>query len=1011
MRWLAQSAVIAAIVLWSVAALRAEGPSPEDTAFFEQRIRPILVQRCEACHSAAKGKTHGGLALDSVEGWKAGGDNGPALIPGRADESLLIRAVEYKDDDLRMPPEEGGGRIPEGELALLREWIRRGAPDPRVATKPGRGGLSEKELREWWSFQPLRVVEPPSADGRPLGEIDRFLQARLDSAGLISAPLADRRTLARRVTYDLTGLPPTSEEVAAFVADESPDAFEQLTERLLASPRYGERWGRHWLDLVRYADTAGENSDHPVPDAWRYRNWVVDAFNHDLRYDDFIREQIAGDLIHAADDGAAYANGVIATGYLAMSRRFDHDSDKHMHLTFEDAIDNLGKVFLGLSIACARCHDHKYDPISANDYYALYGILGSSRFAFPGCEAKQQPRDLVPTMPPAEWARTVEPHERRLAELNAELAKIDGERAAQAAEFSKALGNSPRELARGDVAEGGSQPFPVDGEGIEVDVVPGRMIRLSIDPAGNYGADTTIVEWTVEEMGGGSRVWRLGDVIDEFAASNPRTDPSTKRPVWIYLDGRGTGTNLLAESVRAMSGQVGLDGWRTGDNPAVFVNANREPVSVWTKLPARTVFVHPAPDGPVAVGWISPVEGRVRMRGRVADGHPGGATGVGWKLEAFDGDGGPALESLAKRSAERAETAAKREAWMKQAPPREFAYAVVEGTTSDARIHLRGDPEKLGDVTPRRWLELFGGQPVPTGAGSGRLQLAGWLTDPRNPLVARVLVNRVWQHHFGRGLVATPNDFGTRGQRPSHPELLDYLANRFVASGWSVKTLHRWILNTDAYRRSSEVANPATLEAALSTDPDNTLLWRFERRRLAAEELRDTLWMLAGRLDTVPGGPHPVPPTSAWSFTQHVPFAGVPETDKRSLYQMVVRNRRAPFMALFDGADPNASTPERQVTTVPTQSLYFLNDPSFHARAEEIARRASTHPDVDHRITELFRIVLQREPAESERTAVQPFLADYAKLLEGASEAERSSAAWSAYVRVLLSGNEFLHVD
>ncbi len=985
-----------------------------DDEFFEAKIRPILIQRCEGCHSSKLGKTQNGLALDSRPGWQKGGDAGPAIKPGNVDESLLITAIRYQNDDLKMPPEDAGGKLPDAEIALLTEWIRRGAHDPRVEAVR-RGGMTEQELREWWSFQPLESVAVPSVANAAstANEIDQFIQARRVTEGLTASPEADRQTLIRRVTYDLTGLPPTLEEVDAFLADSSPAAYSSLINRLLESPRYGERWGRHWLDLVRYADTAGENTDHPIPQAWRYRNWVIESFNRDLPYDQFVREQLAGDLIHANDPADQYAAGVVSTGFLAIARRFDHDSDKHMHLTFEDTIDTMGKTFLGLSIACARCHDHKYDPISNNDYYALYGILNSTRFAFPGCEAKQQPRDLVPLLPPSEWAKTVEPYDRQLASIDAELKQFADAQQAQAAEFKSAAATPVRGLARGLIADGGAQTFDsAPGQLLDsVDVKVGQMIQLTIDPQSNYGADTTLIEWEIAEIGGMQRRWSLApDVVNDFLAANPHADRLGNPTTWLFLDGRG-GPGLLPEPVRDLMGKPGLHVWRNGDNPAVLVNSTKEPIPVWTTLPPQTVFVHPAPDGPVAIGWVSPIEGSIRITGRIVDAHPGGPDGVGWSFDLRDGDYSTKLKLLAETSTKRTEISARRTDLVAHAPLREVAYAVMEGTPGNARLHLRGDPEKLGDEVPRRWLELFGGQTVPAEAGSGRLQLAQWVTDPANPLTARVMVNRIWQHHFGKGLVQTPNDFGTRGQLPTHPELLDWLANEFVKSGWSIKAMHRLILMSATYRQSSVEPSMALHAKGMTIDPNNHLYWHFDRQRMSAEELRDSLLVSSQQIDLNPGSAYPIPPAGSWSYSQHVPFTGVAETDKRSVYQMTLRNRRQPFMGLFDGADPNATTPLRQITTVPTQSLYFLNDPFFHGQAEKVARRILGHADDVSRLNELFRIVFQRLPTESERDAATAFLIKYREAIAETPAADQPLALWSACSRVLLSSNQFLYLD
>jgi len=653
----------------------------DDADFFEKKIRPVLHASCIPCHGPAK--TKAGLRLDSRGALLRGGDSGPAIKVGDPDASLLIQAIRQRDPDTAMPPAKAGKKLSDAVLRDFDAWIRAGAVYP---------GPADAAPSKHWAFEP--VVDPGS-------DIDALLPS--------TGPRADPRILIRRVAYDLTGLPPSPEEVEAFVADPSPGAFEAVVERLLASPAYGEKWGRKWLDLVRYADTAGENSDYPAPHAWRYRNWVIEAYNRDLPYDEFLREQLAGDLLeHPTKEQ------IIATGYLAVARRFGHDTDKDMHLTYEDVIDTLGKSVLGLTIGCARCHNHKYDPVTTRDYYALYGIFASTRFPFPGCEAKQKPRDLVP-------------------------------------------------------------------------------------------------------------------------------------------------------------------------------------------LPGTT----------------------------------------------------------------------------------DVAYAVVEGKPEDARFQNRGEPTMPGDPVPRRNLELLGGQGVSNPQASGRLDLARWLTDPRNPLTARVMVNRLWQGHFGRGLVATPSDFGTRGAAPVHPKLLDHLAARFVAGGWSVKAMHRLILRSAAWQRAE-----------------------FPRRRLDAEEIRDALLVAGGELDRSPGGAHPFPPEKDWKFTQHAPFKAVYDSKRRSVYLMTQRIQRHPFLALFDGPDTNASTAERGTSTVPTQALYFLNDPFFHARAQALAARLLALPEAA-RVGEAHRFCFQRPATERERKNAAAFLDAY----RAGPPAQTELAAWSAYARTLLGSNEFISVD
>jgi hypothetical protein len=431
-----------------------------------------------------------------------------------------------------------------------------------------------------------------------------------------------------------TGLAPTPAEVDAFVADRSADAFARVVDRLLASRHYGERWGRHWLDLVRYADTAGENSDHPLPHAWRYRNWVIDAFNQDQPYDEFVREQIAGDLLARGGPPEKYAGRVVACGFLAIARRFGHDIDRDMHLTYEDVIDTLGQTVLGMSLACARCHDHKYDPVSMKDYYALYGIFESTKFSFPGCEPQQQPRDLVPMAPSDEWDRHTRADREKLKALDEQLRRLGVEQAAISRRLKEAAPASSRVLARGAIGDGQAEAFTAAALE-KIEVKRGEMIQLSVSPLASHGADTTLIEWEIAELEGKKRRWNLTeDVVDDLTAGNPHADRMGHAAVWCFLDLRD-GPQLLPESIRADSGKPGLDVWRNGETPSVFVNATRQPIRVWTTLPPRSLFVHPSEKGPVGVAWLSPIEGVVRITGRIADAHPGGPDGVGWEIKHF----------------------------------------------------------------------------------------------------------------------------------------------------------------------------------------------------------------------------------------------------------------------------------------------------------------------------------------------------------------------------------------
>jgi hypothetical protein len=939
-------------------------------AFFEAKVRPILVKHCYECHSAEK--TKGGLSLDSKAGWQKGGDSGPALIPGDPDGSRLIQAVRYHDPDMAMPPPKKSQKLAEADIEVLTAWVKMGAPDPRVV-EAKIAGMKEEEARKWWAFQPL-----PKPDSHP--GLDAFFSERWAAANLTPAPTADPRSLVRRMTYSLTGLPPAQSEVDAFVAAagrDQPRAVAELVDRLLDSPQYGVQWGRHWLDVARYADTAGENTDRPLQHAWRYRNWVFDSFNRDLPYPDFIRRQIAGDLILGQGSLEERREGIVATGYLAIARRFGHDIEKDMHLTFEDAIDTLGKNFLGLTLGCARCHDHKYDPITAQDYYALYGILESSRFSFPGCEPKGQPRDMVPLIPETELEVKMKPWREKVAAFEAKKKATQAEAKKAAATLEESLRLSRRPLASGLVGEGQTVSFQH-----RLSLRRGEIVQLTVSPNASYASDTTRVDWTIHEEGEPKRQWSVADLVHDLMRGNPHMEKDGS--AWCFLETTKAPV-FLTDARHTISGNSALKSWSLGSEPSVFVNSADQQVMVWTTLQAESFFVHPGNKRPVSVAWISPIDGEVQLEGRLTDAHPSQSDGVSFALEHIAApEVGGSLTRIGEISSHLKDPG--------PAPVYPAAYAVVDGKGANTRLHLRGDPEKKGDEVPRRWLSILGGDQVPEASGSGRRELADWIAQ--SPLAARVMVNRIWEWHFGRGLVRSSNDFGARGEKPLHPELLDWLASKFVESGFRVKSMHRLILNSAVYQRS--------VGSAPAEDRENGLFSRFNRRRLTAEELRDSLLVASGKLDLSAAEAHPFPPVETWKYSQHSPFNAVYPTDRRSAYLMVQRQRRHPFLSLFDGADPNATTPARQTTTVPTQALYFLNDPFFHEQAATFAQRILEASDSEERIALAWRRLFQRDPSDSERVAARAFLGTYP-----GSDLQK----WSAYGRVLLASNEFLHVE
>ena len=857
-------------LLPAVLLVPARAATPEDgVAFFEKRIRPLLAEHCYECHGEKKAK--GNLRLNSRDGWARGGDSGPALVPGKPDDSLLIKGVRHWDKDFKMPPDT---RLSTAQINDLIEWVKLGAPDPRTnapvatasaAAKPAYG-ISVEEGRKHWAYQPVKPQPLPKLKDKawPRNEVDHFTLARMEKAGVTPAPDADPRTLIRRLTFDLTGLPPTAQEVEAFVRDfslsHSPTfspaaagaggqvrkreseqrAIAAAIDRLLASPHYGERWGRHWLDVVRYADTCGNASDYPVPQAYKYRNYVIKAFNEDKPFDRFIREQLAGDLLNAKLE-TPNPELTVAPGYLAIARHFGGGKGEP-HLTIEDAIENTGRAFLGLSLSCARCHDHKFDPLPQVDYYALYGIFSSTTFPHPGSEGMNRPKDLVALTPKSEVEAATKAWKEQLAALDAEVKKAEAAKAA---------------------------------------------------------AD------------------KLPDAPDKKA----KVDEATK----------------AVAAAKAKHKQV-----------------------------SETV-------------------------------------------------------------------------------PYELAYAVAESKPANARLHVRGDPTRLGEEVPRRFIQVLGGQPLPKDCGnSGRLDLANWIADSANPLTARVLVNRLWQHHFGRGLVTTPNDFGTRGQAPTHPELLDFLARKFIESGWSVKAMHRLILTSRTWQLASgSEANPlaptggegkgegaaraknssffglfskskpafAELFAKNSVkDPNNNLWWRAERRRLDAESIRDALLHVSGDLDATVGGAHPFPPVHTWGFTQHNQFFAHYDNRQRTVYQMQQRLRKHPFLALFDGADPNSSTATREPSTTPLQSLFMMNDPFAHAQAAKFAARVQRgESDEARQIERAFLALYARPPQPDEVAMATDYLAQIRARL--AAKKLPADQAWPSLARALLGANEFLYLD
>ncbi|WP_435010705.1 DUF1553 domain-containing protein [Tundrisphaera lichenicola] len=858
------SLISSALVMFLSGGLQAG--SPADTEAFEKEIRPLLIENCGKCHGSEKQK--GGLRLDSRKALLEGGLTGPSIEPGRPEESLLIEAVR-QTGDLKMPPNR---KLNPEQVAALERWIASGAPWPvDTSTTMNR---DDRARRSHWAFQPVGRFEPLQV-GRADGSgnpIDAFLMDRLDKAGLAPSPPADRRTLIRRVSYDLTGLPPTPEEVEAFVNDPAPDAYLRLVERLLASEHYGEQWARHWLDVARYSDTKGyvyAREERFFVQAPAYRDWVVAAFNRDLPYDRFLLDQVAADQAEPDDRSA-----VAAMGFLTLGRRFlgvTHD-------IIDDRIDVVTRGTMGLTVACARCHDHKYDPIPTADYYSLYGVFQNST------------ERLVPVADP-------DPQDEKTRASAEELArrreKLETSLASSREEASERVRGRVADYL---LAQRHLQDFPEEGFDVilsKADLIPAFVRRWHAYLTRRAKEDDSIFRpWRkFASLSDAEFAARSADVTRELGSNgagpvNPRVARLFVEPPASIREVAERYGKLFAEVAALWSEHregLGLSGLADPDEEEL----------------RRVLF-----------GFRSPCE--------VPD------EAIVSTESFFDTATIEATWGLQKAV----------DRWLIDSPEAApHAVAVVDrAEVREPRIFRRGSPANQGDEVPRRFLAAISGPDrEPFSQGSGRLELARAIVDPANPLTARVWVNRVWMHHFGAGLVRTPSDFGLRAEPPSHPELLDWLAARLVSEGWSTKAIHRLILTSAAYQQRSD--GPDDLEArerAVQIDPENRLLWRMNPRRLTFEESRDTLLSISGELDLRIGG------------RAEDLFEGSTTNVRRTLYGLVDRQFLPSVLRVFDFANPDLHVPSRSETTVPQQALFAMNHPFLANRARALVARIST---------------------------------------------------------------------
>ena len=1004
--------------------------------FFEARIRPILVDHCEICHSLSTQKSSGGLVLDSADGWKLGGDSGPAIVPGNPEESLLIRAVRAQGHS-PMPPADSGLSLTESQIRDLEAWVMQGAYDPRKSAERI-GGMRAEDVRSWWSFQPLGSHEPPEVvhDQWVWNPIDRFVVAGLEAQGLGPVSTASKREWIRRVTLDLTGLVPTPDQIREYLADESPQADARLVDRLLESHEHAERYGRHWLDVARYSDTAGDGADYPVREAYRYRDWVIRSIYANKPWDQFLREQIAGDLFardlagssDAADGPArleAYADLVTATGFLAIGKRYGYAPNADFqHLDFADAIDSIGRSFLGLSIGCARCHDHKYDPITVQDYYALYGIMQSTLWAFPGGEEQKRPANFPALAPPEQVARLEQHRTDRLRSIDQEMERARAER--MELDPSYHAGGIDLDLEAQEVGKPPTKAWLSAG--------PNAVLSESQSPYAHvFGQGTRGVR-----VGAGTPFEGVRYVLDRkltltdrplYFALDFRVPESTQGSCRLYL-GRGVIESIALEcSISKDAFAIKSAGeWKVVSALEVgqwyHLQLKLDPSDMtWSGGLYGDRFEATIPKTPVSATWDRHADTFICDGfGHIGDGVLArDLDNLGIHTEPFAAFGSPALERPSRSPASQ-ELFASLDKQDKELQTQRaaiaaevlygVAYGVSESKPTDARIQLRGEPSKTSDEVPRRFLSVLGGQLVPRDhAESGRRELAYWLSDPKNPLASRVFVNRVWHWHFGQGLVPTTSDFGVRGQAPSHPELLDYLSLRFIESGWDVRQLHRWIVLSRTYHLTSQVDAPEDIDRVSKggqLDPGNRWLWRSVKRPMDAETLRDSILSVSGLLDRGVPKEHPFPSVDTWAFTIHNPFHAVYESAHRSVYLMQQRNRKHPYLGLFDGADPNLSVDQRQATTTPTQTLYLMNSPLVHQASESLSKRClGTTSDVTARLQLVYETTLGRPPSPEEQTECLEFLEAYAQREPSDGELK----AWGALCRVLMTSNSFLYID
>ena len=935
---LSRPILILPLLLAAVSVLGAQPTA--DSEFFEKNIRPVLHEKCAMCHKPEL-KT-AGLDLSTGEGFLSGGQSGLLVDYDNPERSRILKVISY-EDRLKMPPM---GKLSRTEIKNFTEWVNAGAPWPGVErtevpdTTPFSGKRIEitEEEQNFWSFRPVRDPEPPSVTNESWlqSPIDRFILARLEAKGLQPAPAAAKTTLLRRATYDLTGLPPTEKEIADFLADDSPKAFERVIDRLLSSPRYGERWGRHWLDVARYADSTGNDEDHRYPYAWRYRDYVIEAFNSDLPYDQFVREQIAGDLMPAKQPGEVNRRGIVATGLLALGPKAiaQQDKTKMLYDVYDEQVDVVSKAFMGLTVACARCHDHKFDPIYTKDYYSLISIFASTKsFTDPSTHVSKLL--YTPLAPEAEYKRYTE-HRDKIDSKKLEISALSDEEAERYAD--KLVPQLSRYmLGAYEVYQNGAD---------------------AKETAAKKQLDAAILEKWV-------KVLKPGDIPVPHLAEWHKAKPDQ-----LAAAAEGYQTRFTE---RVAEWQKRMRRWREAVRRS-FIEKNMPP-------PERPRF-EPGED---------------RFFFDVYFGRGPFALNDDERTAVFPEDVKKQLETLRAELKQLEETL----------PPEvDMACAVQEGEIVEQKVFIRGDYGSPGEDAPKGFPAVIAnGHRYPETTGSGRKELAEWLTQPDHPLTSRVMVNRIWYWHFGQGIVNTPDNFGRMGERPSHPELLDYLATRFVESGWSIKKLHKMIMLSSAYQMGSRIS-----DEAYEADPENKLFSRFNRRRLDVEEIRDGLLAMDGTIDYKMGGTLQSGFGTDRENSNDRLSLDPTSVNLRMVYVPLRRANLPALLNLFDFGDATTASGKRPHTTVAPQALFMMNSEFVDQRSENLAKELldESSGDAARRAERAYLITLNRKPEAAEVDQALTYVANVRNTVDGKPSPH---GAWKSLLRILIASNDFIYVD